>query len=70
MMPITDEVRTLILARASSREIRKVAVQQGMTSLRDDGWRLICEGRTTPEEVLRVTKDEDITAGLPGQAKK
>ena len=31
-----------------------------MSSLRDDGWRLIREGRTTPEEVLRMTKDEDV----------
>jgi type II secretion system protein E len=63
MMPITDEVRALILERASSREIRKVAVRQGMTSLRDDGWRLIREGRTTAEEVLRSTKDENAAVG-------
>jgi hypothetical protein len=29
-----------------------------MRSLREDGWRLVAEGRTTIEEVLRVTKDE------------
>jgi general secretion pathway protein E/type IV pilus assembly protein PilB len=63
MMPITDDIRELILEHASSREIRKVAVQQGMTSLRDDGWRLIREGRTTAEEVLRSTKDEDMAVG-------
>jgi general secretion pathway protein E/type IV pilus assembly protein PilB len=63
MMPITDDIRALILERASSREIRKVAIQQGMTSLRDDGWRLIREGRTTAEEVLRLTKDEDMAVG-------
>jgi type II secretion system protein E len=61
MMPITDEIRALILEHASSREIRKVAVQQGMHSLREDGWRLIREGRTTPEEVLRLTKNEEAT---------
>jgi general secretion pathway protein E len=63
MMPLTDEIRALILERASSRVIRKIAMQQGMTSLRDDGWRMVREGRTTPEEVLRVTKDEDLAAG-------
>jgi type II secretory ATPase GspE/PulE/Tfp pilus assembly ATPase PilB-like protein len=47
MMPITDEIRALILERTSSREIRKLAVRQGMSSLRQDGWRLIGEGRTT-----------------------
>lgn len=29
-----------------------------MASLRHDGWRIIAEGRTTPEEVLRATKEE------------
>jgi general secretion pathway protein E/type IV pilus assembly protein PilB len=63
MMPVTDEIRTLILAHASSRDIRKVAIKQGMSSLREDGWRLIGEGKTTPEEVLRMTKDEDVAVG-------
>jgi type II secretory ATPase GspE/PulE/Tfp pilus assembly ATPase PilB-like protein len=64
MMPITDEIRALILERSSSRVIRKVAVEQGMRSLREDGWRLIREGKTTPEEVLRMTKDEDLAVGM------
>jgi general secretion pathway protein E len=63
MMPVTDEVRALVIERASSREIRKVAMRQGMNSLRSDGWRLIREGRTTPEEVLRMTKDEGFAVG-------
>jgi general secretion pathway protein E/type IV pilus assembly protein PilB len=63
MMPITDEIRAQILERVSSREIRRTAVQQGMNSLREDGWRLIREGRTTVDEVLRMTKDEDLAVG-------
>jgi general secretion pathway protein E/type IV pilus assembly protein PilB len=63
MMPVTDEVRALILERSSSPVIRKVAKGQGMSSLRGDGWRLIGEGRTTVEEVLRMTKDEDVATG-------
>ena len=63
MMPITDEIRALILEHASSRDIRKVALQQGMTSLREDGWRLVREGRTTAEEVVRMTKDEEVAVG-------
>ncbi len=59
MMPVTDEIRAQILTRSSSRDIRKTAMKQGMNSLRSDGWRLIREGKTTPEEVLRMTKDED-----------
>ena len=67
MMPITDEIRALILERTSSRIIRKVAVEQGMSSLRQDGWRLIGEGKTTADEVLRMTKDEDVAAGQADQ---
>jgi general secretion pathway protein E/type IV pilus assembly protein PilB len=59
MMVISDEVRSLILNRAPSHELRKVATAQGMTSLRDDGWRIVREGRTTVEEVMRNTKDEE-----------
>lgn len=63
MMPVTDELRGLILERASSRQVRAMAISQGMQSLREDGWRLIREGKTTPEEVLRMTKDEEIAIG-------
>ncbi len=48
----------LLLERASAGEMRKVAVRDGMRSLREDGWRQVREGRTTIEEVMRVTKDE------------
>ncbi|HEX4053974.1 MAG TPA: GspE/PulE family protein [Tepidisphaeraceae bacterium] len=68
MMPISDEIRALILKRSSSREIRRTAIREGMTSLRNDGWRLIGEGRTTAEEVLRMTKDEEIAVGASALA--
>jgi general secretion pathway protein E/type IV pilus assembly protein PilB len=58
MMPVSDEIRGLILQRLPAGTIRKVAVEQGMNNLRGDGWRVVREGRTTPEEVLRATKDE------------
>jgi type II secretion system protein E len=64
MMPVSDEIRSLILTRSSSREIRKIAIAQGMKSLREDGWRLAGEGRTTIEEVMRMTKDEEIAVGM------
>ncbi len=63
MMPISDDMRALIQERSSSRDLRRLAVKQGMSSLREDGWRLIREGQTTPEEVLRMTKDEDYAVG-------
>ena len=62
LVVITDEIRELILHRAPAGQVRKVAMEQGMISLRGDGWRLIGEGRTSPNEVLRATKDE-LTSG-------
>jgi general secretion pathway protein E/type IV pilus assembly protein PilB len=57
-MQVAGVIRDMILERASAGEIRKVATQHGMVSLRGDGWRLVRSGRTTLEEILRVTKDE------------
>ncbi len=58
LMVVTDEVRSLILESASAPELRKIAARQGMKNLRDDGFRHLCDGRTTVEEILRVTKDD------------
>jgi len=58
LMMVTDDVRGLVLDRPPAGVIRKAAQSHGMRSLREDGWRLVGEGRTTVEEVLRATKDE------------
>src|SRR5262245_20570555 len=58
LFTITEDVRSLILRRASSREIRRLAIENGMTTLRMDGWSRACEGVTTVEEVLRVTQED------------
>jgi len=58
MMVIDDTIRSMVLGRASAGDIRRQAAGKGMKCLRDDGWRLVREGRTTGAEVLRVTKDE------------
>lgn len=61
MMAVTDDIRTLILNRSPSHELRKVATAQGMRSLREDGWRIVREGRTTVDELIQNTKDEEST---------
>jgi general secretion pathway protein E len=55
---IDEDARSLILRRASTRDIRQHAVQQGMVTLRMDGWQRACEGVTTVEEILRVTQED------------
>ncbi len=58
MMPMTEEIQELVLTRSSTGAIRRKAVEQGMKSLREDGWRLVRAGRTTIGEVVSNTKDE------------
>jgi type II secretory ATPase GspE/PulE/Tfp pilus assembly ATPase PilB-like protein len=55
---ITEDVRSLMLRRASSREIRRHAIEEGMNTLRLDGWQRAREGVTTIEEILRVTQED------------
>ena len=59
-MDMTHEIRQMILKNCSSGEIREAASRGGMRALADDGWRLVREGVTTPEEVLRVTKAQSL----------
>jgi type IV pilus assembly protein PilB len=50
----SDEIRELTIRRSSADEMRKVAIAQGMTPLRDDGLGKVGLGITSIEEVLRV----------------
>jgi type IV pilus assembly protein PilB len=54
LMEVTDELRELIVRRASAAEIREAAVEAGMTTLLKDGVEKATQGITTVEEVLRV----------------
>ena len=58
LMFISDEIKTLVDGRHSAAEIRKVAIEQGMKTLREDGLEKVRHGVTTLEEVLRVTEIE------------
>jgi len=55
VMPFTDLIKDLVLNGASSSEIKKAAIRDGMKSLRMSGITKASEGVTTIEEVLRVT---------------
>jgi general secretion pathway protein E/type IV pilus assembly protein PilB len=57
-MMMNDEIRELTLGGHSSVVIREAARRNGMRLLIEDGWRLVSEGITTVEEVLRVSKDQ------------
>jgi type IV pilus assembly protein PilB len=54
VMMMTPEIQTLALERQPSEAIRVVAMQQGMTRLRDDGLEKVRQGRTSIAEIARV----------------
>ncbi|MCD6339721.1 MAG: type II/IV secretion system protein [Verrucomicrobia bacterium] len=58
MMVVSPRIRELVLHGASSVEVKRVAKEEGMRTLVEDGWRLVSRGITTPDEVLRVSKRE------------
>lgn len=54
----TERVQELAQERASTWAIKKAAIEEGMLTLRDDGWDKVIEGKTSVDEVLRITKAE------------
>jgi type IV pilus assembly protein PilB len=54
VMPVSEEIERLAVERASALAIERVAREQGMLTLRDDGMAKVLAGVTTLEEILRV----------------
>jgi type IV pilus assembly protein PilB len=54
VLTVTEEIERMAVARASSEEISRIAQEQGMRTLRDDGLAKVLLGRTTLEEIARV----------------
>ena len=60
LMEINDDVRDMIASDASTDELKNLARSQGMTTLREAGLKLIFDGITTIDEVVRETVVEDL----------
>ena len=54
-MTVSEEIRALILERASIDDMVAVAVREGMLRLRDDGMQKVREGLTSIAEIERMT---------------
>ncbi|HEX4084989.1 MAG TPA: GspE/PulE family protein [Chthoniobacteraceae bacterium] len=65
LMGMSTAIRAILLRGGSSIEVKDAARAEGMRTLIEDGWRLVSEGRTTPAEVLRVSKEEDMSFTAP-----
>jgi general secretion pathway protein E len=57
MMVADERVQALIHNRAPEQELRAAAAAAGLLSMREDGERLVAQGITSLEEVVRVTRD-------------
>jgi len=57
VLPISDKVGKLILERASSRAIEEQAKEEGMITMKQDGYVKALDGLTSLEEVLRVAQE-------------
>ena len=56
----SQEIRQIVHERATAWAIRKMALEQGMRPLRQDGWLKVLAGTTSLEEVLRATKGDEV----------
>ncbi|HZL41903.1 MAG TPA: ATPase, T2SS/T4P/T4SS family [Verrucomicrobiae bacterium] len=59
LLMLNEALRPFILSRAAATTIAQRAMEQGMRTLRTDGWNKVKGGITTIEEVLRVTQIEE-----------
>lgn len=60
VLEASKEIRKLIAEKADSDAIAKLAIEEGMQSMLDDGLEKVIKGMTTIEEVIRVTKVEGL----------
>lgn len=58
LMVVDEDIESLILRKTNSTEIKRLAIQKGMFSLRMDGFRKALAGVTSIDEIVRVTQDE------------
>lgn len=56
LLVMNDDLRELVVERASASQLLPVARKNGLRLLRDEGWDMVRKGQTTPEEVVRATK--------------
>ncbi len=60
LLVTTDKVRQIAQERVGTYAIKKAGIEDGMLTLRQDGWLKVLDGRTSADEVLRMTKGDSI----------
>jgi type II secretory ATPase GspE/PulE/Tfp pilus assembly ATPase PilB-like protein len=59
VLRMSDQIKRMVLDKASTLEIREQALQEGMQPMQQTGLRKVMDGTTTPEEVMRVIYVEE-----------
>ena len=59
---VSEPLKRLIMQKVDGGELKQCAIREGMITLRQDGWRRVGEGKTTIEEVVRVTQTDESMA--------
>ena len=59
---VSEPLKKLIMKKRDGGELKQCAIAEGMLTLRQDGWRRVGEGKTTIEEVVRVTQTDEVMA--------
>jgi general secretion pathway protein E len=65
---ITEPLRKMIMQKRDGGELKHCAIAEGMQTLRQDGWRRVSQGKTTIEEVVRVTQNDEVMAETTAEA--
>jgi type II secretory ATPase GspE/PulE/Tfp pilus assembly ATPase PilB-like protein len=60
ILPLSEPINDLIMARGSSDAIWRKAIELGMRTMQQAGWEKVQEAETTVDEVLRVTQQDEI----------
>ena len=60
LLPLSDPIKDLIMAKASGDEIWRKGIELGMRTMQQDGWEKVQRGETTVDEVLRVTQQDEV----------
>ncbi len=68
LLILNEAIRPLVLNRSAASTIAQRAIENGMRTLRTDGWNKVRNGVTTVEEVLRVTQTEEHLKSLLGDS--
>ncbi len=58
LLVTSDNIRQMAVERISSQRIKQAAIEDGMRTLRLDGWLKVLDGDTTIDEVIRVSKSD------------